>query len=91
MAGDLISDHHVITCRLTIPPPPRVTQTVTLRKINDIDMREFRLDIANYKLTKLDGETLETLVNVYNEELTKLMDKHAPVTTERVKKQRKEP
>ena len=54
-------------------------------------MREFRLDIANSKLTKLDGETLETLVNVYNEELTKLMDKHAPVTTERVKKQRKEP
>ena len=49
------------------------------------------MDIANSKLTKLDGETLDTLVNVYNEELTKLMDKHAPVTTERVKKQRKEP
>ena len=39
---DLISDHHTISCNLSVQPPLKNARTVTFRKISDINLNDFK-------------------------------------------------
>ena len=64
--------------------PVHKKQTIRYRKIHAIDSDSFRVDIKNSNLMQTDNEDVTELINDYNEILTGLLDKHAPVIEKKV-------
>ena len=84
VVSGLVSDHHLITCTVTMRPPPKQRRTITTRKIKDIDAAKFTEDIESSMLVNFTDESLDSLVEIYNNELTRLIDSHAPAVTKTV-------
>ena len=77
---DLPSDHAVVKCQLNIGRPPPCSKSISSRKIRDIDMDEFCNDITTSTLySSPAGTDLDSLVEVFNDKLTSILDEHAPV------------
>ena len=73
--------------RLARPPAPRIQ--IKLRKINEIDMEQFRCDIStNIRATCND---LNSYVSNYNSALGKVLDEHAPLITRNIKQRPNSP
>ena len=79
-ADAYLSDHAFVQFSVSIPKPPLIkqsTQSRSLRKINNLqlqtDLSKFTAEILNY-----DGHNI---AQEYNNRLSSLLDKHAPVIT----------
>ena len=80
----LPSDHHAVQCTLDSSCPPPIRRKVIFRKINSIDIEEFTRDIQQSSLFTNKSSDVCALTNQYNELLSDLLDKHAPVRTKTV-------
>ena len=74
---DLITDHHLIKCKLSTSKPALHTKTISARKLRSVDMDAFKADIlASIMCT---SEDVSNLVDSYNSTLSSILDKHAPL------------
>ena len=77
----LISDHHAILAELICSKPPPISKTVQYRKLKAINHQEFINDIKSSSLYKSPQPNIDQLVAQYNEDLSTILDLHAPVKT----------
>lgn len=78
------SDHHLVTCRLGIPPPPPpVTTSFTYRSLRRIDMQAFRQDILQSRLYGSLQSDVDEYADLFDAEVTRVLNTHAPLRTGR--------
>ena len=76
-----LSDHYAVYFSLDIARPPRPTKTISTRNFKKIDIQAFKNDITNSELCTITSSDPDELVNIYDDVVTKLLDKHAPLRT----------
>lgn len=85
-----VSDHSLVTCRLPLRECSVESIEVEGRKWNKFSIDAFRADLLNSVLCKnvewTKSMSVDELFNIYNVELTDLLDRHAPRYTRRRKK-----
>ena len=79
-----VSDHNSVCFHLNLSKPPLPTKLLHYRKIKSINREEFNKDIKASSLLKKDFNDVNELTNAYNETLSKLLDKHAPIKSKTV-------
>ncbi len=74
-----LSDHWSLLFKVRMTKPPPVFKHTEFRRINDIDIEQFRKDISDSDLCRNPplGD-LASLVGMYNSCLSDLLDTHAP-------------
>ncbi len=78
------SDHSIILMDMSLNKPPRKKRTITFRKIKNIDTNAFMKDV-NEKIKEIHmDQDLDTLVESYNNVLSDVLDKHAPLETKEI-------
>jgi hypothetical protein len=85
-----LSDHTFVVCNLLVTKPKLTERTFTYRKFKSIDIVAFKNDIMASPLNKIKHgpqtpDEVNTMVKLYNEVLTTLINKHAPLKTKTVK------
>ena len=81
----MIADHNAVHPRVRIQTEIEKTETITYRKIKNINMEILANDLET-AVTKIQHQnSLADKVQKYNTELKGVLDKHAPVKTKRVK------
>ncbi|XP_041481800.1 uncharacterized protein LOC121428971 [Lytechinus variegatus] len=80
-----ISDHSAITCRLRHKRPLRTDSTFTCRNIKAINREAFANDVASCTITASDTDSVCNAVQLYNLQLSTLLDSHAPAKTRTIK------
>ena len=90
--GDFVSDHRLILCDISIKLPNTFDRVLHYRKIKDINIEAFKKDILDSELleTYMDLST-DQLLDKYNNILSSILDKHAPLVTRRIKNKPKDP
>jgi hypothetical protein len=75
-----LSDHYALLASLSIPSKLR-SQTITksVRKINKIDISQFRQDILASSIYTEPAQTLNSYTEQFTYTLTQIIDKHAPL------------
>ena len=77
---------------LTLEKPRNQFREIKFRDIKSLEIEALKEDIKNSKLVKnCNDMSLDTLIETYDSELTVILNKHARVTTRRVRLQRREP
>ncbi|XP_030839545.1 uncharacterized protein LOC115923269 [Strongylocentrotus purpuratus] len=77
--SSLPSDHRSAICGLSFARPLPVKRTVVLRKCKDIDQQDFQKDIQKSQLFTDSLDECGDLADLYNEEMQRLLDQHAPL------------
>ena len=86
--AEFISDHALVLAQLdSVNPPSHKAKVVTFRRYHKIDMDSFRKDLGNSAFIKRPGDTVSGLCEQYLDDLSKLLDKHAPLVTRTFTKQ----
>ena len=81
----MIADHNAVHARVWIQNEIKKTETITYRKIKNINKEKFANDLET-AVTKIQHQnSLADKVERYNTELKGVLDKHAPVKTKTVK------
>ena len=76
-----ISDHDTVIADLRTGKPVPVRKTISYRKVKDIDVDSFDLDIRKSGLLVSDDLSADECVHQYNTVLSDILDKHAPICT----------
>lgn len=78
--SDVPSDHHVVLCCVDFAKPAASKSQYKHRCLRDMDMNAFKTDIAKSPLS-IDHTNCDPneLADLYNTELRKALDKHAPL------------
>ena len=74
----LLSDHHVIVCRLKLPKPRPARKQITYREHGAIGNALFECDLLASSFISAPVGNTQTQCEQYNHELSTIMDKHAP-------------
>jgi len=78
------SDHHLVTCRLGVPPPPPpVTTSFTYRALSRIDKQAFCRDILQSRLYGSQQSDADEYADLFDAEVTRVLEIHAPLRTGR--------
>ena len=83
-----LSDHKAVVCTLAVTKPSPSRRLVTSRNIKAICLSDFQSDVrawveaASHQCSDLD---LASLVDVYTDGLRRVLDRHAPSVTRRVR------
>ena len=77
--GDLLSDHMVLHCELNVSRPSLTEKEISFRKIKDIDIERFKLDLMSTDIVSNPKDTACELAIQYNQTLSSLLDEHAPL------------
>ena len=77
-----ISDHCFVLCSLSAPRPSPIVKQISFRKLKTLDLTAFKDDIARSDL--FNDVDPEKLVDLYNNTLCLLLDRHAPITSKNV-------
>ena len=86
-----ISDHRFVSCRVNLVKPKLVRQKICVRKLREINLELFQLDLAS-KLENAEAVSdVDELVNVLNGALKSTLDDHAPVTEKVVSNRKRVP
>ena len=86
--AEFISDHALVLAQLdSVNPPSHKAKVVTFRRYHKIDMDSFRKDLGNSAFVKCPGDTVSGLCEQYLDDLSKLLNKHAPLVTRTFTKQ----
>ena len=82
VVSDYISDHAMIKCQVKIQITPNSqANRVTYRRYHKINMDTLRNDLSNCAFVACPGETAKILYDQYTNDLSNLLDKHAPEVT----------
>ena len=82
--GPLISDHFNVMCQLNSVKPPITSKQMSFRRICRIDLDLLKHDVADSALCTKTPDDLTELVTLYNDTLSSILDKHAPLITKTV-------
>ena len=83
--GHMIADHNAVHARVQIQNKIKKTETITYRKIKNINKEKFANDLET-AVTKIQHQnSLADKVERYNTELKGVLDRHSPVKTKTVK------
>ncbi|CAG2254533.1 unnamed protein product [Mytilus edulis] len=74
-------DHFAVHSRINLRKPARLKKSLTIRKINNIDVESFKADIDTNCFIHNNDPGIENLVKSHNSDLKAVLDKHAPVQT----------
>ena len=88
VAGHLISDHHMLSFNLKLNKPPLIRHKITSRSLKRINQTLFREDIS-HMVQKLHNCNSIDLPSEYHSNLVRILDKHAPLKTKVVLRDRK--
>ena len=78
------SDHNIILMKMNLEKPPKPKKSITFRKIKNIDETAFMNDVSQ-RIKDIDlDQDLQSLVEMYNNTLMSILDKHAPLQTKEV-------
>ena len=83
-----LSDHYIVVCRLAVSKPPPPTRLVASRNIRAVWSSGFRADVkalVDSTCEQRSDQALEDPVDVYNDGLRHVLDRHAPSVTRRVR------
>ena len=87
-----MTDHHIVTCRLSLPSKATRRRVSYYREIAKFDVESFKEDLERSDLVTANSNLqLNELVDLYDSELRTLLDKHAPLRKRTVRVQRREP
>lgn len=75
----LLSDHLFIEFNCDIPRPNLSVSEVQFRKLRQINVDAFKADISSSKLYSETWTTVDELAKCYDDTLSDILDKHAPV------------
>ena len=75
----LLSDHHVILCRLKLPKPRPTRKQIRYRRYGAIDNDLFECDLLASSFVSAPVGDTHTQCEQYNNELSTIMDKLAPM------------
>ena len=76
----VISDHFAVHCQLALFKPPFEKKEISYRKLRSIDKTAFCDDIAKSPLMTIsDFMSTSELVDLYNKELSDILEQHAPL------------
>ena len=76
----VISDHFAVHCQLALFKPPFEKKEISYRKLRSIDKTAFCEDIAKSPLMTIsDFMSTSELVDLYNKELSDILEQHAPL------------
>ncbi len=81
VSAPVIADHSAIHFKLACSKPGFERKTITFRRLKSIDLKSFSQDILSSPLHSNRENTLECLVNQYQNVLSDILDKHAPLRT----------
>ena len=79
-----ISDHSAISFDIPIGKPPSERKLISYRKVKNININEFKDDILNSSLYSSPCDDINKLVEQYNNVLSDIIDKHAPLITKTI-------
>ena len=80
-----VSHHYLVDFNLICSVEEKEYKTITYRNIRNIDHTKLYQDISMKKQAIGEVDSLKDKVEVYNEMLVKILDKHAPLKTKTVK------
>ncbi|CAG2185348.1 unnamed protein product [Mytilus edulis] len=82
--GNLSGDHLALFTSLKISRPPKQRHTVSYRKFSDIKTTDFIQDLSSTKIVQNREGSVENIVNLYNTELSSIIDRHAPLKSRNI-------
>ena len=86
---EFISDHAVIKCAIDFPSSFANCQTrVSYRRYHRIDMSNFRSDLKDMPFVKCSANSVSQLYDQYVHDLSRILDRHAPLVCSLKMKQR---
>ena len=78
----LTTDHLPVILKIPTPTSQNTTQTMTFRRLKDIDLAEFRKDLElSYKEMDTSHNNFRNMYLEYHEVTQAIVDKHGPVLT----------
>ena len=80
-AEDIISDHLMLCFTHSLHHQEKDKKTTTSRSFKDFAIDEFESDLKQSELCVSPADHIDDLVTQYNETISLLLDKHAPVTS----------
>ena len=85
-----LSDHASVCCKLASQRPPLLDKVIAFRKYKGIDLESFKRDLDSSSLCQstpsvISGEGFDELARDYNNTLSALVDRHAPLKSKRVR------
>ena len=89
--GELVSDHHLINAFLDFAKPDFETKVISYRKIKAIDTVSFSNDILAADLLPDTCDNIAEAIETYNNELKRILDKHAPIKRSKITLRPKQP
>ena len=88
--GELVSDHYLITFRLDINRPHLNSEVLSCRPWKKLSFATFEADLVTTRLISLPEQstdlTADELANLYNDEMSQLLDRHCPVVKRQAKR-----
>ena len=77
-----ISDHCSVLCSLSVPRPSPTVKHMSFRKLKALDLTAFKDDIA--RIDSFNDADPQKLVELYDNTLRLLLDRHAPIMSKKV-------
>lgn len=74
--GNHFSDHYAVTFNVNLAKPPPIIQTVSYRKLEAINVANFKKDLRSCPLLNSSDGSLDSLVYAYTEGLRRLTLMH---------------
>ena len=81
VVSDFLTDHDAIHCHLHLPKPQPLRQKNQYRNYSAIDKEMFQADIEASTLYLDPGPSAASLLDQYDDTMSALLDKHAPLQT----------
>ena len=77
--SSLISDHHAVHFTLNLEKPPLPTKHISYRCYKNINLDVIKQDLNESVLIKFPANSLDELLQQYNDTIVDIIDKHCPV------------
>ena len=87
----LLTDHHIIVCKLVSNKPRPIRKEIIYRNIAAIDKQTFAHDLCDTQLVTTPADDIVTLCDQYKSQLLALIDDHAPVIRRTVNVRARQP
>jgi hypothetical protein len=76
---DLLSDHSTVFFEFNTVKPPVPKKEIQFRKLKSIDIEKFKSDIIESGLPDFQHDNVDVLVDKYNDTISGILEKHAPL------------
>jgi hypothetical protein len=77
--GKLTRDHFAVGFTTTLVKPAHIKKIVSYRKLRTVDVESFMHDIVVSSMLQTTQGTVDSVVTAFNNGLSSLIDKHAPL------------